>query len=117
MIPITGNCDRRHECPSGADFLPRSTRERAWRHTSRAHQVATRDFSRESRTHLIRAREAGQASVGQAEDQEADLLILGYHQNGRISKTVLGSTVEYVAQHPGCRVLVEVLPASKKPEQ
>jgi len=84
---------------------------------ARAHQVAARDFAKEINTHLVRAREAGEAIVGEAEEQAADLLILGYHRNGRISKGLFGSTVDYVAHHAPCRTLVEVPPASKRAKQ
>lgn len=81
---------------------------------ARAHQVAARDFAKEINTHLVRARETGEAIVGEAEDQAADLLILGYHRNGRISKGLLGSTVEYVARQAPCRVLIQIQPAIRE---
>ncbi|HEV2177379.1 MAG TPA: universal stress protein [Terriglobia bacterium] len=80
---------------------------------ARAREVASRLLSKEISTRLLRAREAGPAIVSEAMDQGADLLILGYHQKPVIREAMLGSTVQHVARHAPCRVIIQVLPSKR----
>ena len=77
---------------------------------SRASQVASGKFHKEVTARLVRGREAGISIVAEAKDQGADLLVLGYHPKTSLSTWLLGSTVEYVARHAPCRVIVQILP-------
>ncbi len=79
---------------------------------SLARQIASNNFSMHISTKLLKARNAGEAIVGEAGEGEIDLLIIGYHHNHRLAETLLGSTVQHVTHHAPCRVLVQV-PAPK----
>lgn len=79
---------------------------------SLARQIASNNFSMHISTKLVKARNAGEAIVGEAEEQGIDLLIIGYHHNHGLGETLLGSTVQHVTHHAPCRVLVQV-PAPK----
>ena len=79
---------------------------------SLARQIASNNFSMHISTKLLRARDAGEAIVGEAGEEEIELLIVGYHHNHRLAETLLGSTVQHVTHHAPCRVLVQV-PAPK----
>jgi basic amino acid/polyamine antiporter, APA family len=76
-------------------------------------QKSAKESSRELITRLVRARDAGHAIVLEAEGQRADLLILGYHHKPALEEIILGSTVQYVAHHAPCRVIVQILPARR----
>ncbi|HKS95670.1 MAG TPA: universal stress protein [Terriglobia bacterium] len=73
-------------------------------------QESAKETSRRLPTRLVRARHAGHAIVQEAETDHADLLILGYHHKPALEEVILGSTVQYVARHAPCRVIVEILP-------
>jgi nucleotide-binding universal stress UspA family protein len=80
---------------------------------SAARQVGSQKFLKEISTRLVRAREAGPAIVGEAKDEAADLIILGYRRRKSfVAKALLGSVVEYVSQHSPCRVIVQTVPAA-----
>jgi len=85
---------------------------------SLARQIASNNFSMHITTRLLKARHAGEAIVGEAAEEEVDLLVIGYHHNHGLAETLLGSTVQHVTHHAPCRILVQVpAPASKaKPE-
>ena len=85
---------------------------------SLARQIASNNFSMHITTKLLKARHAGEAIVGEAEEEGVDLLVIGYHHDHRLAETLLGSTVQHVTHHAPCRVLVQVpAPVSKaKPE-
>jgi nucleotide-binding universal stress UspA family protein len=80
---------------------------------ARAHQVAM-NYGLPIHTTLVRARQAGPTIVGEAEDENVDLLIMGYHGSHGLGEILLGSTVKYVAGHSPCRLIVQVQPASQR---
>jgi nucleotide-binding universal stress UspA family protein len=62
------------------------------------------------RPRLLRAREAGEAIVAEADAHAADLVVIRAPRAGGRRK-VFGRTVEYVLVHAPCRVLVAAPPA------
>lgn len=81
---------------------------------SLARQIASNNFSMHISTKLLKARNAGEAIVGEAAEEEIDLLVIGYHHNHGLAETLLGSTVQHVTHHAPCRVLVQVPPPKSK---
>lgn len=75
-----------------------------------AKQYASQQFSRQMASKLLRARQAGEAIVGEASEQGIDTLVMGYHQPHTLGEILLGSTVQYVARHAPCRVIVQIPP-------
>lgn len=73
----------------------------------RAREVACKEYGQPS-MYLLRARDTASAIVSEAEDQEVDLIILGYHPKNPLADIFLGSTARYVARHAPCRVIFEV---------
>jgi nucleotide-binding universal stress UspA family protein len=76
-----------------------------------ATRVAER-FSKKLCPELLRARAAGEGIVGEAKDRGAELLIVGHHGShpSALGDLLLGSTVQYVARHAPCRVIVQIPP-------
>lgn len=83
---------------------------------SLARQIASNNFSMHISTKLLRARNAGEAIVGEAEEEGIELLVIGYHHDHRLAETLLGSTVQHVTHHAPCRVLVQVPGPKSKAE-
>jgi APA family basic amino acid/polyamine antiporter len=76
-----------------------------------ARKYAAEHFSRPLTTKLLRARQAGEALVGEASEQGIDTLVMGHHQPHTLGEILLGSTAQYVARHAPCRVIVQIPPA------
>lgn len=81
---------------------------------AQAERVAAERFKKKISTQLLRAREIGEAIVGEVKDQGVDLLIMRYHRPQTLGEILLGSTVQYVGRRAPCRLLVEV-PAPDRP--
>ena len=56
------------------------------------------------RSRVVRGRARGEAIVAEAEDADADLIIV--RSPRRAGKVLFGKTVDYVLKHARCRVLV-----------
>jgi len=78
-------------------------------------EAATRQAERSSvrlSTLLLRAREVGEAIVGEARDRGAELLIVGHRRAhpSALGELLLGSTAQFVAHHAPCRVIIQIPP-------
>src|SRR5574337_543817 len=77
---------------------------------ARAKQVAKR-LSRKLETRLLRARDVGEAVIGEVKEQEIDLLVVGHRRpHPPLAELLLGSTAQYVAHRAPCRVIVQIPP-------
>ena len=76
-----------------------------------ATQVAER-LSKKISTELLRAREVGEAIAGEAKDRGAELLIMAHQRSlpHTLGNLLLGSTVQYVAHHAPCRLIIQIPP-------
>ncbi len=75
---------------------------------SHAQRFASERCSRKISTRLLHARQTGEAIVGELREQGFDLLVMGYHRPHKLGEILLGSTVQYVARHAPCRVVVDI---------
>ncbi len=82
---------------------------------ARAAMTATGKVPAGFSTALVRARNSGEAIIGEAKEQAADLLVLGHHRRHELSEFLLGSTMRHVAHHAPCRVIVQI-PAPTLPK-
>jgi chloride channel protein, CIC family len=75
-------------------------------------QSVAANFKRPLATELMRAREVGEAIVGVARERGADILVMGHHRphHHTLGDTLMGGTVQYVAHHAPCRVIVQIPP-------
>ncbi len=82
---------------------------------SHAKSVAKK-FPKPISTNLVRAREVGEAIVGEAKNQGVDLLVMGHHRphSHTLGEILLGSVVQYVAHHAPCRVIVQIPPPERE---
>jgi APA family basic amino acid/polyamine antiporter len=64
------------------------------------------------RTHVVRARVAGEAIVDEAERCEADVVVLRAPRSTRRWR-IFGRTVDHVLKHAPCRVMVDALPRQR----
>lgn len=81
---------------------------------AQAERVAER-FSRKISTDLLHARQAGEAIAGEAKEQGVELLVMGHHKPHLhpLAEILLGSTVQYVAYHAPCRIIVQIPPPQR----
>jgi nucleotide-binding universal stress UspA family protein len=77
-----------------------------------ARRIAKESFSRDILIRLIPAHHVGKAVVSEAKDQGVDLLVMGYHQKHGVGEILFGSTVQYVAGHAPCRLIIQVPPVN-----
>jgi nucleotide-binding universal stress UspA family protein len=76
-----------------------------------AERVARKNCGKKISTQLVKARNVGEALTGIVKEEGYELLVMGYHQRHRLGEILLGSTVQYVARHAPCRILVQIPPA------
>jgi nucleotide-binding universal stress UspA family protein len=86
------------------------TRARAGERILASAQKGAERFARKITTRLLKARNAGEALVGVARDIHAELLVMGHHKPHPhpLGELLLGSTVQYVAHHAPCRVVIQI---------
>jgi nucleotide-binding universal stress UspA family protein len=80
---------------------------------AQAQQYAARNFSRKVPVRLLRARQAGEAIVGEAQEWGADCLVMGHRRLSLVGEILLGSSLQYVARHSPLRVIVEIPPVKQ----
>lgn len=80
---------------------------------AKAQQHAAQKFSRKISVRLLRARQAGEAIVGEAQEWGADCLVMGHRRLSLVGEILLGSSLQYVARHSPLRVIVEIPPVQQ----
>ncbi|MGO9271708.1 MAG: universal stress protein [Terriglobia bacterium] len=75
---------------------------------TRARETAAKCFSTAITARLVRARDAGEAIVGEALDGHIDLLVMGHRRKSPLGEIFLGSTAQHVARHASCRVIIQI---------
>ena len=60
----------------------------------------------EIETEMVQARDTGPAIVGEAEDWQADAIVMGLPYKRRFGDFYLGKTAPYVLKHASCRVIL-----------
>ena len=80
---------------------------------AKAQQSAAQNFSRKVSVRLLRARQAGEAIVGEAQEWGADCLVMGHRRLSLVGEILLGSSLQYVARHSPLRVIVEIPPVKQ----
>jgi len=80
---------------------------------AKAQQHAAQNFSRKISVRLLRARQAGEAIVGEAQEWGADCLVMGHRRLSLVGEILLGSSVQYVARHSPLQVIVEIPPVKQ----
>jgi len=75
---------------------------------ARARETAAKCLCTEITTRLVRARNAGEAIVGEAADGHIDLLVMGHRRKSPLGEIFLGSTAQHVARHASCRVIIQI---------
>jgi len=63
------------------------------------------------RTLALRARNAGEALLGEMKDGQVDLGVIGYHHRSTIGEILLGSSAQHMMRHAPCN-LVCIIPPS-----
>jgi len=64
------------------------------------------EFGMDHETELVQARETGPAIVGEADEWNADLIVLGIPYKRRFGDFNLGRTAPYVLKNASCRVVL-----------
>ncbi len=80
---------------------------------AKAQEHAAQHHSRQVSVRLLRARQAGEAIVGEAQEWGADCLVMGHRRLSLVGEILLGSSVQYVARHSPLRVIVEIPPVKQ----
>lgn len=80
-----------------------------------ASRVASGKVSLGCSTELVRARNAGDAIIGEAKEQAVDLLVLGHRRQHEVNEFLFGSTMRRIAHHAPCKVIIQI-PAPSLPK-
>jgi len=75
---------------------------------ARAQRFASQRFAKELSTRLLRAHQVGEVIVGESQEHDVELLVMGYHQPHTLGEILLGTTAQYVVRHAPCRVIVQI---------
>ena len=64
------------------------------------------EYDLEIETEMVQARDTGPAIVGEAEDWNADVIVMGLPYKRRFGEFYLGKTAPYVLKNASCRVIL-----------
>jgi nucleotide-binding universal stress UspA family protein len=64
------------------------------------------EFNLEIETEMVQARDTGPAIVGEADDWQADAIVMGLPYKRRFGDFFLGKTAPYVLKNASCRVIL-----------